>query len=472
MPSFLLSDRPDTRSFPTNRGYFALGLLFMAFALYGSLLPFDLRFISMESAWSQYQTAVLTAPSRISRTDLLANLLLFVPVGFTLAGALLVDRGRRSGLLRATVAILPISLAFSVLAEFLQTFASRRVPSNADIAAQTAGCFVGIVVWAIAGSGLTRWVRETSSAAPPDRLSRALTGFAVGWIFVNLAPFDISVDVGDLARRLRSGKIAIVPFTSAGSLSVRGAWDALAEVVSAVPLGAFGFVGWSGRRRSSRAMAFGAGAAIVAVVEFAQVFISSHSASTTDLIFAWMGVGLGVLIGERLLSTAGATHPAPSPTSLSATALWAIAGWCFVLCAYHWVPYDFAIDHEVIKRKISGISIIPFAGYQSGSDLNALSNLLAKLALSAPLGVGAAFAFRVRSRSMEMSDIASIAVAGLIFAVIEMGQFFLAERVPDPTDVLIGMAGTYAGLLLGRWLRPDGRAPAGEGSPQGQEPSF
>jgi VanZ family protein len=41
----------------------------------------------------------------------------------------------------------------------------------------------------------------------------------------------------------------------------------------------------------------------------------------------------------------------------------------------------------------------------------------------------------------------------VIFGAIEAGQLFLPQRFPDPTDVIVGVAGAAAGLGLGRWLR-------------------
>jgi glycopeptide antibiotics resistance protein len=43
--------------------------------------------------------------------------------------------------------------------------------------------------------------------------------------------------------------------------------------------------------------------------------------------------------------------------------------------------------------------------------------------------------------------------AVVVFGTIEVGQLFLPTRIADPTDVLTGVSGTYAGLSLGRWVR-------------------
>jgi VanZ family protein len=189
------------------------------------------------------------------------------------------------------------------------------------------------------------------------------------------------------------------------------------------------------------------------MVELAQIFISSHAASTTDLILGLAGVAIGTLLARGFLSRSETTGLAP-PTRRAAPAVWLIGAWCLVLCAYHWVPYDFVFDQAAIERKLARVSFLPFAGYRSGSDLNALSNLLTKLALAAPLGACAPFAFGFDRRS-KSAVIAAIAVAGVIFSAVEMGQFFVPGRVPDPTDILVGIAGAWGGLMVGDWLRSE-----------------
>ena len=198
--------------FPTRRSYGCLALAFTAFAVYGSLLPADFHSIPLNAAWDHFTTSILTVPSsRVSRTDVLANVLLFVPIGFTLAGSLLLDRGRRFAF-RAVGVILPSSVAVSLATEFLQTFTESRVPSIIDVTAQTAGCVVGVGAWMALGDSITTWCRATLAATGGDRLFRILSAYTVGWIFINLAPFDITVDLSDLLGRLRSGRIAFTPF--------------------------------------------------------------------------------------------------------------------------------------------------------------------------------------------------------------------------------------------------------------------
>jgi glycopeptide antibiotics resistance protein len=441
----------NPRSFPTRRAYFALALSAIAFVLYGSLLPFELRPLPLASAWEQFRVAMVAIPlARISRSDVLANILLFVPIGFSLAGSLLLDRTRRFGIVGATPVIVAVSLGVSLFAEFLQTFSEGRVPSPLDVAAQTLGCLVGIAAWALTGARLTTWSRQTIASRGEDRLTRVLTLVAVGWLFVKLAPFDITVDLGDLAQRVRAGKIALTPLRDSGGTLAWRLWDVVAEAAGAIPLGAASLVGFNNGRHRTPAAAFAVGATLVVLVEVGHVFLRSHSAIATDAICGALGVGLGVWIATRVLPHAEQAFASPPSRVVSAPAVALCAVWYAVLCGYHWLPYDFVVDNADIRRKLARVSLLPFAGYGASSYLNALNDLLVKVSLAVPLGVAAAFVYRGPASRIQTAAWLIVGVG--VFGMLEFGQLFLPTRIPDLTDVLVGAVGMYVGLRLARSL--------------------
>jgi VanZ family protein len=430
-------------------GWLAAGVI--VFTFYGSLLPFNLRPRPIGDAWSAFQLLLVSPrPDRVSRTNFIANVLLFVPVGFCLMGARLAERPGRCRVASTALIVLTFSVLVSTLAEFLQMFAPGRIASPLDIFAQAVGCIIGIAAWISAGPSLTHWVRE-SGRSRHDRLARALTAYAALWAFVTLAPFDITVDVGELGERLRSGLIVVVPFASPAPSS-RQAWNAVAQTLSCIPIGMLAVVGW--RRDSFRRSAGGAwvmGAAAVVAVEVAQVFIQSHAADATEILFGWLGVALGVWAGTRLPGqrrTASVATGSTRTPAIVATLLWAV-----VICGYHWQPFDFGIDRAIVRDKLAQISLIPFDGYRRGSELSAFSNLLSKIAVAVPLGLLAASAARTTQLSLGVLMAIWIALAAAFFGVVEAGQLFVPSRVPDPTDVLMGVAASLGGLWLGRWLQ-------------------
>lgn len=444
---------PGRGSFPTARSYQAIAFAFVAFAIYGSLVPFEWRSVDLGTAWAQFGSTFRFSPTgRISRSDVLANVLLFVPIGFSLAAVRLVDRSGWLPLIRNTLLILSISAAVSFAAEFLQLFTSDRFPSGLDILAQTVGTMLGMLAWGVTGQELTNWTRAALAAAPHDRLPRLVLVASAAWVFVNLAPFDVTIDLGDLATRIRSGRISLTPFGHDLPGPSR-AWDVLAETVSAVPLGMLGVILVQLRGRRAWPAAFLVGAAIVVAIEFVQIFIKSHSADSGDAMMGAAGAAIGVAVGTRVLRGAGHTRPVTASAGPSRAAMALVVLWCFVLAAYHWQPFDFIVDYEAIRLKVDGISMLPFANYLRGSYLSAFNNLLTKLSLAVAFGFAASFVTRARKLAFLPMTVVWLLAAGSVFGVLEAGQFFLPTRSPDPTDVLVGVFGTFAGLQAGRWVK-------------------
>src|SRR5262245_50399997 len=94
-----------------GRGQYAgLALLFLTIAVYGSLVPFHFRRLPFDEAVNLFR-AVLAQPIAVqSRSDWIANILLFLPLGFLLMGAGCCDRPHLG-----VVFILPVTLLGVVL---------------------------------------------------------------------------------------------------------------------------------------------------------------------------------------------------------------------------------------------------------------------------------------------------------------------------------------------------------------------
>lgn len=430
-------------------GWLAAGLI--AFAFYGSVLPFRFRRQPLDGAWSAFLAILANpAPEYFSRTNFLANALLFVPVGFALMGARFADRTRGWSSIGITaVAVLALSLAASTLAEFLQIFAPGRVPALSDIVAQTAGCAIGIAVWIGAGSRLSGWLRESVDRHRDDRFARALVVYGALWIFAGLAPFDISVDIGLIARRFRTGMITLVPFGSPAPIG-RQIWDAVASTLTTIPLGMLALVvGRPTGTRRGAGLAWLLGAAGIAALEAAQIFVRSHAADVTDLLFGWVGLAIGVAAGVRIFGRTATPHSAPGRRQSFAIVLTCV--WALVVCGYHWQPFDVSVDQALIRAKLQHLSLVPFASYQAGSELNAFANAISKIAVAVPLGLFAAWTIGPRGLPPLMASWTVLATA--FFAIVEIGQLFVPSRVPDPADVMVGVAASLGGLFLGRWLQ-------------------
>ena len=204
-------------------------MLFVAFAAYGSFVPLRLRPVTLTDAVQRFATTPLIPLWRASKSDLVTNVLLFVPIGFFLLGAM-ADRSRRA----ATALALPVVAAgvgVSVAIEFGQIFVQGRTPSWNDVVAESLGCFIGATLWLAVGGPVVEWLAEAfHSESQSDRVYRILGAYVGIWAILGLLPFDFTVRPEELAQKFRAGRIVFEPFPE--GLTLR---DAGGTLLMAVP---------------------------------------------------------------------------------------------------------------------------------------------------------------------------------------------------------------------------------------------
>jgi glycopeptide antibiotics resistance protein len=123
-----------------------IGFGYLAFVIYGSLVPLDFRAMPMEQAFARFREIPWLDLGIGSRADWVANLLLFIPLAFIFTGALI---HQRSTATRVVVSLLLPVLGFALAMgiEFTQLFFPQRTVSQNDILAETLGGFIGVGAW-------------------------------------------------------------------------------------------------------------------------------------------------------------------------------------------------------------------------------------------------------------------------------------------------------------------------------------
>lgn len=162
---------------------------------------------------------------RVSRTDLVANVVAYVPLGLLCA---LAARGR---LVRQVAAGFALPTALSLGLELVQSCQAARVSSAWDWSANTAGAALGVVAAMAVDALRSRGARRGGGAPEEQATLRLLTaGVALGWVALQTAPWVFSVDVGTVRGNLSFLRRALAdptldPFHVARHA---GAWLAIA----------------------------------------------------------------------------------------------------------------------------------------------------------------------------------------------------------------------------------------------------
>lgn len=418
-------------------------VLFVAFAVYGSFVPFNLRRVPFYEALTTFKATRFIPLGLASRSDLVTNILLFVPVGFFMLGAL-AYRTRLAPLL--AIPVLGVAFAISVAIEFGQIFVRGRTPSLNDVAAETIGAVVGVVLWMVVGSRVTDWLAvffQHDVAGPRERAFRVLGAYVGVWAVLAALPLDFTLRLQELAEKFRAGRVVLRPFAEFTLRDVGG------TLLMAVPLGVFGVL-WATLRGWPRpqCLGLGLGAAMVVAGEGLQLLSMSRTADVTDIVTGLAGVVIGVAGARRWLAT--------REVDAGRFRLWpvvALTGWVLALIVRHWSPFDFVASGDFIRGRVPAFLQVPFSGYYWGLAPAVLVDASTKLLMGIPVGAFLQLVWRpARPWLSYLAAGAAVLISACIFLVIELGQLLLPSRFPDQTDVFIGTAGAIVGVGLVRVL--------------------
>ena len=466
-----------------------LACVWLAFVVYGTSLPFDFDVSSdsirrgwQQAQWTLFRDSDGTAPSR---TDLISNVLLFVPVGVLVYLGLAVPGRWRA---RAVLAALGTAAAVSAAVELAQLASPSRYTSITDWVTNVAGAAMG----AAAGAVYNRWfrpaaVRHVRFLAARQTLRLAMLLYLLVLVVAQLAPWDVSIDWSDLKTGFKRTNIVLwhtpprrrdwwqvfhemrgrVPPTAGPHVSDRLRtptqrldWT-VQRMQSAWLFAIAAFLITYTRRRYARLGPFAAavwgfvGTLVLSVlVEVLQWTIVSACTDVSDVAVA----GLGALVG----ATAGAVYlwrlPTTHPEALRrARRLAGAAMVAFVLLhvADSARPFDFqSPDAPALAR----IIWVPFQSHFRYTGMQAARDLLGGTFAFLPIGFLAYLLIRTRrpqpspvDRSHRHATTRTLLLALLVAVWAETLQLWLPTRYPDTTDLLCAVVGAWFGTLLCRW---------------------
>jgi VanZ family protein len=419
--------------------------------VYGSLVPFDLKWtdgLTLRGLLAQLQ---FTPWSLVSPTDLLVNIAVGAPLGFFLMGALRGGR-RRGGVATLTTVLVVgcISALVGLGVELLQVLSPTRRNSWNDIWAQTFGATLGAMVWLVTGRAVIQWLRDLAGERTAWMFAvRLLQLYLPIYLLIQLTPFD-SGRAAELATKF-SGD-ALIPSAPAADSTFVVLFNLAGSALLTVPVGGLAVLGWvSVGARRPVAWAVLLGVMVVLTVGVAQEVVW-RQASVNELLVGTLGITLGVAAATALPG-AGATNPiGQSRRPVHRWFLAAAAVWMLILVAHSWYPFDFALTAGVVTRRLTRISLAPFGFYYWYAayivdPLAAVHETVVTFVMAVPLGSLLRLSRPVAGEPhiRRLQNVATIGVAIAVLLVIELGQTFLPTRFPDVTDLLIGAIGAVAG---------------------------
>ena len=452
------------------------GLAYLAFVIYGSLVPLHFKPMSLDQAIAQFREVPFLQLGIGSRADWVANLLLFIPLTFLWSGALGYRRGLPARVL-VSMFVFCVAVALCLGIEFTQQFFPPRTVSQNDIFAEAVGGALGILAWWSVGPRWVAWYQGWHQAkAPADTAERLAWAYLLAVFAYGVLPLDLTISGVEIFHKWREGKLNLIPFAALPGDPAHALYELASDALLWLPPALL----WrlSGKRRAAPGfpaslggrppqdgglgalnpgrgafkvwkMAFGA----VFLLELLQLFVYSRVSDVTDLFTGALGAAAGVWLAGRLGVRHGghaqAWTTARSTTTFSWLPLALALAWIGVLAAVFWYPFDFHTEGTFLRERMGFLSKVPFETYYYGTEFRAATEVLHKLLFFAPLGgllawFAAGLPWRWRSYAGMVSMLLLLAAP----LGIELGQVFLPEKYPDTTDWFLESIGGVMGYVM------------------------
>lgn len=400
--------------------------LFSLFVIYGATIPF--RFTLDHDVLTQHLSQISVNPllaggthERLSGSDAVQNILLFVPFG--VLGMLSSRKPRPT--IGSVLLVTLLGLALSVTVETLQLFTADRITSTSDLLTNTIGAFLGAVA-----AGTVKRVLETvfqwfEEAGLLER--EAFYPLTVAFILVCIAawePFDVTIDVGQLAPRVRSLLHDPWQFNGITDEGIALMQHALLAVALSMWL-----------ERMGRWRAAWTAAAITAslsiALEGSQLFISSRMPGLEDALVGATGAAVGAFLWI-------VSRNSRRRFWLAFIAAGTATGAALQLLS----PFERAGTPNSFQW-------LPFLNYYAVTTFVTLSHALEMMIIYFPLGFCVAWTRPKSDRTTAVVVVIVVAIA----IPIEYLQRFVAGRNPDITDPALSIVGALYGAWVGSHFR-------------------
>jgi VanZ family protein len=174
-------------------------LLYTLFIIYGSLFPLVDWRSPTQNLLVVWQQAM---GQHLSRSDLLTNILVYIPLGFLLCSVC----SQRLGTFSKVVLTVILGGMLSFAMEYIQLFLPARTSSPVDLILNVMSTIIGAIsfCWLGKESSIGEvFIGWRNSWFISEKIADIGIMVVVLWVAVQLAPFVPSLDVGDIKNGLR-----------------------------------------------------------------------------------------------------------------------------------------------------------------------------------------------------------------------------------------------------------------------------
>lgn len=409
-------------------------LLWVAFVVYGSLVPLEYRSVPWSQAWDRLGNAPMLVLGIESRADWVANGVLYFPVGY-LTTAMLMGSGSSTMARRFASALIGglFGMGLAVGVEFAQVFFPPRTVSRNDLLAETIGTWLGVVA-ALPSAHRLRLLVGSLDIGGAQLAKRLAPAYALAYLALALFPYDVLVSPEEWADKLDGDMVAL----SFAEINTGGSWLSHAaklgmEVLLITPLGTW----WASKQRPGTArwhwrQPLLLGALIGLGIEAAQLTIASGVSQGASVLTR----AAGFTVGAWAWQASRTLHVEELRAWLRRMTLPTLCVYLPALALHHgwsrgpWLPPD-----QAYLRLQDEVHFVPFYYHYYTTEMHAVVSLTAVSLSYLPVAV--------LSWAWHQSRATAVAMATLLSFLVEAGKLIPSGSHPDPTNVLIAGVSTW-----------------------------
>ena len=413
-------------------------LVYALFVIYGSVVvgPIGFHFVPADpvTVWHKF-LAVRYVPHRSDqRPDWMANLLMLVPFGFMVAGAMSPLRGRWRRRVAAAAAFL-LCFAFVLAVKYAQLFFPGRTVTINYIAAQGIGAFLGVTALALGRERLVARVLRPLAGGGRAGLMAALGVYAALLLYFLLLPFDVALSRSDLHERLAELPHLLWALPGAGRGTAVRAALVLAATAAMAPVGMLLALAWP--RRSLRWIGLIGLVAMLGVTALTLPILSA-----TPMLAAIVYRSAGVLAGAALLRGVRPAGLERARWLLARAVPWLWLPYLVLLALFNGLLTPHWRTPAQALAALDWNGLIPLWHDYIVPKTEAAKSTVVHLVMYAPIGV----MVWLRAGSGRRQRIGAGMLAGLCSLAVELGRWMKPGLQPDFNEVVIG--GLAAGLTV------------------------
>jgi len=412
-------------------------LSYFLLLVYASLMPYDFIFtIDFKSALNRACNHWPINPhARISGSDIVSNLILYIPLGFLIAAQL---NNKWTSWFKCCFFSLMFCSLTSLAVETIQAATISRTASLTDWLTNSISGFIGSYIGARYGqwswNKFCDWINTRRQKSPLDIFTLI---FAALIAADALAPFLPTLLLSQIWHSIKRSKFNIID----GFSQHPWHWWLVNHVFIYMVLTIL-VIHWGDqhKRQQSRLNAAIICFLFAATLELGKLFIASRSMNLSNLL----ANGFGILLAIIILNFWRTKLQPNLKLDMGVLAL------VVYILYLGWTPFEFQFNLVTLTKQLpTGIEMLPFYHYAMGASLNHVRLFLQTVLLSGTL----IYFLRIRHPQLDKYQLkfGLILLLTCILGILqEGGQLFLPTRTPSMTDIYCYMIGGVLAMRLPR----------------------